>query len=767
MTHICPIDINKPNKIIYSGHLRLGGSDKQGNTLDLTNYYLTWNSRPFFVISGEFHYSRYPEAYWEEELLKIKAGGINTVATYIFWIFHEEKQGVFEWEGRKDLRQFVELCARHDLRVLLRIGPFAHGEWRNGGLPDWLYGQPFEVRSNDPGYLACVERYYFEIGQQVHGLLFKDGGPIVGIQIENEYMHAGAPWEVVDPVRDVEWVTAGRQGADHLKVLKALAHKAGLDVPIYLITAWGVPIIEDETLPVYGGYAYPVWVDDPLPSPYYTFWDGHARPAEHPTHRVPCYYPLAYAEMQGGMQVRYHNRPVVPPESAEAMALVGIGNGSNWLGYYMYHGGTTPVSGHGFSHERLHPQLSYDAQAPLGEFGERRASYHYLKLLHLFTSAYDESLCPMGTILPDNVGIIEPEDTETVRYCARAQDGAGFLFVNNFQDHVETRDHEGVAFEISLSNGLLRIPEAGSLSIKRDVCFILPFNQALCDARLVYATTQPLTVIRYHDITHYFYFVPDGLEAEFCFQEDTLKQVSGDLVQYSAQGRIYIKPNVGQEYNVDIETALGQKVRITTLARREAEHTWKGAAWDAERVIVSTADLMFVDGQVEARAAGASEMTMAVWPWVDQPVTAQGVHFEQTADRARTMLRVSVPAKDVKVQVEQINARKFQLTLPSNALADLSDLYLKVDYEGDTGMAFINGRLVADNFNNGTPWLVGLKRFVPEVLEKGLCLVFHPLRRGVVKNVSSQQAGRFEFEGQEKLVVHSISAIPEYSTRLV
>jgi hypothetical protein len=74
---------------------------------------------------------------------------------------------------------------------------------------------------------------------------------------------------------------------------------------------------------------------------------------------------------------------------------------------------------------------------------------------------------------------------------------------------------------------------------------------------------------------------------------------------------------------------------------------------------------------------------------------------------------------------------------------------------------------VADHFNNGTPWLIGLKRFAPEVLEKGLCLVFHPLRQGVVKNVSSQLASRFEFEGQEKLVVHSVSAIPECSTRLV
>ncbi len=766
MTRICPIDINTPNKPICSGHLRLGGSSSRGDRIDVTNAYLTWNGKPFFVVSGEFHYSRCPEVYWEEELLKIRAGGINTVATYVFWIFHEEEQGIFDWKGPKDLRRFVELCAKHDLKVLLRAGPFAHGEWRNGGLPDWLYGQPFEVRSNDPGYLACVERYYAELGRQVDGLLFRDGGPIIGIQLENEYMHASAPWEVVDPWRDLEWVPVGHEGAGHLTALKTLAHKSGLDAPIYTATAWGSPIIEDETLPVYGGYAYPVWTDALRPSPYYTFRDSHTRPADAPTHRVPCYYPVAYAEMQGGMQVRYHNRPVVPPRSTEAMALVGMGSGSNWLGYYMFHGGTTPVGRHGFSNERLHPQLSYDYQAPVGEYGDLRASYHYLKLLHLFARAYGESLCQMGTLLPDSAGSVEPADTDGVRYCVRARDGAGFLFVNNFQDHVEMRDHEGVAFEIDTPHGLLRLPETGGLDVKRDACFVLPFNQMLGDARLVYATAQPLTILETGDCTHYFYFVPDGLEAEFCFLENTVKRVGGGLEQRSALGRIHVRPGVGQEYSLEIDTAMGQKIRITTLTRREAEQVWQGVAWGTERVILSTADLIFAGGQIEARTTGVSEMTMTVWPAVDHPVAASGASVEQAADHGRTVLHISAPARSVAVQVEPIGAHKVQLTLPEDALDGLSDLWLRVDYEGDSGMAFMHGRLAADNFNAGTPWLIGLKRFAPEILADGLCLVFHPLRQGVIRNVSSQLAGRIEFEGQEKLAVHSISAIPEYRVRL-
>ncbi len=279
-SQVCPIDVNQPNKVIRAGHLRLGGSDPAGNRLAVTNTYVTWNDRPYFLISGEFHYSRFPESEWETELLKIKAGGVNTVATYIFWSCHEEQPGVFDWSGSKNLRRFVELCGCHKLHVIIRIGPFAHGEWRNGGLPDWLYGQPFEVRSNAPGYLAYVERFYHAIEAQVHGLLFREGGPILGIQLENEYMHAGAPWEVVEQNRPVEWITAGHEGAAHLSALKKLAHQAGLEAPLYLVTAWGSPIIEDETLPVYGGYAYPVLVAETGPSETLTFKYGPAQPCD-------------------------------------------------------------------------------------------------------------------------------------------------------------------------------------------------------------------------------------------------------------------------------------------------------------------------------------------------------------------------------------------------------------------------------------------------------------------------------------------------------
>ncbi len=765
-SRLCCLDANRPNKAITTGHLRLGGTDPAGNRLEVTNSYLAWNGKPMVVISGEFHYSRYPESHWEAELLKLKAGGLNTVATYVFWNYHEECQGVFEWAGPKNLRRFVELCGQHGLKVILRIGPFAHGEWRNGGLPDWLYGQPFEVRSNDPDYLGCVERLYGEIGRHVRGLLFSDGGPIIGVQLENEYMHAGAPWEVLDQIRETEWVTAGHEGVEHLKALKALAHKAGLDVPIYLVTAWGAPFIEAETLPVYGGYAYPVWVDNPGPSDLYTFQAGDTQPADGANPTDNQTYPLIYAEMQGGIQVRYHNRPVVPARSVEALALVCIGRGSNWLGYYMYHGGTTPVGAQGFNHERLHPQLSYDFQAPLGEFGEYHASYHALRLLHLFLQAFGEALGPLGTLLPDDARVIEPHNTSSVRWCVRAAAGSGFLFANNFQDHVEMHALEDVAFEINTPDGLVRIPEQGSLTVAAEACFILPFNQRLADARLLYATAQPLTVLSYADVTHYFYFVPEKLDAEYCFAANTVRHISGMLEQQATADHVRVKPRIGKEHGLEMETAGGQRVRITTLTREEAEHTWQGRAWDCERVLVSRAELLFVDNRVEARGTGISEWSMTVWPPLDRLARAAGAACEQTTQPSQTVLRIVRPTLTLALAVRKISQRKYVVKLAEDIPADVSDAFLRVDYEGNTGMAFINGRLVADHFNNGSPWIIGLERFQPELRTGELCLVFSPWRKGVIQNTSSQLAGRFEFQGDERLVVHDISATLEYRTTL-
>ena len=140
------LDMPVKEKTIYSGHLKLGGSNPSGERIEVNSYYMSVGGKPVIPVMGEFHYSRYPECQWEEEILKMKAGGVTVIPTYVFWSIHEEKEGVFNWEGNRNLRKFLSLCQKHNMWTVVRIGPFCHGEIRNGGLPDWLFAKPLEIR---------------------------------------------------------------------------------------------------------------------------------------------------------------------------------------------------------------------------------------------------------------------------------------------------------------------------------------------------------------------------------------------------------------------------------------------------------------------------------------------------------------------------------------------------------------------------------------------------------------------------------------------
>ena len=122
-----------------------------------------WDSKSLIIdgkrmvpVMGEIHYSRLPENEWQTELKKMKDGGVTIIATYIFWNHIEETEGVFNWSGRRDLRRFIELCKEQQLPVVLRLGPFCHGEVRNGGIPDWLFSKGCKMRTEDKTFLFYV-----------------------------------------------------------------------------------------------------------------------------------------------------------------------------------------------------------------------------------------------------------------------------------------------------------------------------------------------------------------------------------------------------------------------------------------------------------------------------------------------------------------------------------------------------------------------------------------------------------------------------------
>ncbi len=408
----------------------MGGKNSEGREIEVNSYFISVDGVPSLPVTGEFHFSRYPVKYWEEAIQKMRAGGISIIATYVFWNIHEEKEGVFNWEGNHNLRKFVQLCKEYGFDVIVRIGPFCHGEIRSGGLPDWLLGKPLVIRSNDPIYLTYVQRLYQQIGMQLEGLFFKDGGPVIGIQLENEYQHSAAPWGLTYPGQPSDWTASERDldvtqagvgiaegdnpyaslGNEHLKILKTLAQDAGLVAPVYTATGWGnAAVIENGSLPVTAAYPYPTWAPE-QPSDFYLYTDLQKDPDYAPVRYNAEDYPYFAAEIGGGIMNTYSRRLNIPERSLDPMINRFLGSGANGIGYYMYHGGSTPRGERNyFSDVAIGcPIISYDFQAPIGEFGEIRPSFHRLKLLHYFLNSFGNVLAPMQVILPQSQATLDP-----------------------------------------------------------------------------------------------------------------------------------------------------------------------------------------------------------------------------------------------------------------------------------------------------------------------------------------------------------------------
>lgn len=780
------LDLSNPQKEIFRGHLKLGGSNPQGETVSFTNYYMEMNGEPVLPVMGELHYSRYPRKYWEEEIRKCKAGGIDIIPTYVFWNLHEEEEGVFDWSGDRDLRRFVELCAKNDIWTIVRIGPFCHGEIRNGGLPDWLYGRPFEVRSNDEGYLYYVRRLYNEIGRQLEGLMFKDGGPIIGVQLENEHQHSASPWALTYPGQPTEWTVAdidqtrvlvgvgspsersaaiNEYGSLHMKTLKKLAIEAGLIVPIYTATGWGgAAIVQDGSIPVTAAYPYPNWADIE-PSPMYLFKDLQLNPDYPPAKYKTERYPSFSSEMGGGMMVRYERRPVVPAHSVEALVVRALGSGSNAIGYYMYHGGSTPVGKHGFMSDEGYgyPKISYDFQAPLGEFGRAKDSYHYLKILHLFLNEFGSVLAPMVTVLPEGAEQIKPTDVKTLRYAARVKGNSGFLFLINFQDHVENEDIENIKFKLKLLDVTVSLPRGKGFTLKKNASAILPFNLSVDGVLLKYATAQLLMKIDNDAQPHYFFYALEGISPQFAVDRSTIDNIKVTAGQTDTDGDIsYITVRPGTNSLIELTKADGSKVKITALTREQALNCWKTNLWGKQRLILSEATVLGRDKFMQLQQIDNSKIAFSIYPAVDGDLVSSAGSIHWNSDGIFTAYELNLPRKKFTLKLERVGKAKAVVNLPDDAMDGLNDIFLKIDYIGDTAMAFIDGRLATDHLYHGSAWWIGLKRFVPDVFEKGIYFYFHPIYKGAPYLIDLPEELIPDFSDGPVIDIRSIEAVPQY-----
>ncbi len=763
----------KPKEIV-EGHLNLGGSNPSGNKIDFNSYYMRVNGKPFIPIMGEIHYSRLPHQYWEEQILKMKAGGINVIATYVFWSIHEWEEGVFDWNGDNDLRTFLALCRKHNIYTIVRVGPFCHGEMRNGGIPDWIYGRPFEVRSNDEGYLFYVKRLYHNIARQLQGTYYKDGGTVIGIQLENELQHSASPWSFSYPGQDLEFTTANydeeithigvsiqdrrtasaKLGSDHLATLKKMAIDEGMVVPIYTVTGWGyAAILENETIPVTAAYAYPFWAE-PSMSDLYLFKDIQKNPDYSPVRYDGTKYPSFCAEMGAGIQITYARRPRVSADAAEALMLRSLGSGANGIGYYMYHGGLTPKRNGGvfYSDEPMGvPKISYDFQAPLGEYGKARDSYFNLRIIHLFTENFADRLGPMGVILPETNSKIKPENRQTLRYAVRSDGKAGFVFLHNFQDHDERMDQQINGLYIQLTDESINFP---AFTLKKDVSAIFPFNMPINAALLKYATVQPLTIAKLNGKPHYFFYAHDGIAPEFVFDKASVKKVSGK--KSDKNGKVYVTPVIGLTGSFTVTDANGNEFMITTLSREQALNFNQLP----NSVCITEATLIQNGSQIQLQSR--SNKFTVVLPATDKPNFSK---YKTVSKKSGifTTYEVEIPAVNISFEAKEVSRQRHTFKMDQKEFTEnLSDIILDIDYIGDTGVAFIDGRMVNDNLYYGNHWQIGLKQYADEVSKKGMYFYFRPMKNDASYLIDFEKDKIPAFNGKPVCKINSMKATPEY-----
>ncbi len=756
------------------------GESPDGHVLSVNNRYITLDGKPWFPVMGEFQSSRYPEADWEREILKMKAGGIQIISTYVFWIHHEEVEGQFDWTGQRNLRRFVELCAKNGMYVWIRIGPWDHGEVRNGGLPDWLL-QKTPTRENNPIYLAAVGRFYNEIGEQVKGLFWKDGGPIIGVQLENEYSARGPG-----------------KGADHILKLRDLAREAGMDAPFYTVTGWDNAVIPSrDVLPVFGGYADGFWwrsLDDLPPNPNYFFTKirceenvGDDLRSKRPDiDALDSAYPFLTAEMGGGMELSYHRRPLLSASDTAAMEVVKLGSGVVLYGYYMFHGGTNPEGkkttlqesqATGYPNDL--PVKSYDFQAPIGEFGQMNPSFGTLKTFHLFLGDFGASLAPMSSYFPERMPETK-KDTDTPRVAARIQDDHGFIFVNNHERTYHLPEQKNFQVRLQLPSNVVDVPRI-PVNIPSETYTIWPVNLDVGGTRLRYATAQLLCKL--NDPHTFVFFAWPGISPEFAFEEKegtSIESLRGKITRERGIAHVnQIEP--GAQVAIRIRQENGTSVNIVVLSREQALNTWKASIAGRERLILSSAQLYFDHDRVHVLASDSSQLRAGFFPALEHTVPGFVAHGEDGIFKlyaapghpVRTLARIQ-KTRDAGADPPPRMGKEVAMAPDDSAFEAASSwaihvpcvepsagkILLRITYVGDVARIYVDGKLFTDNFYNGTPWVIGLDR-VPCRQWDRLELKILPLRNQAPiyfpKGVRPTPSPNGEIVKLEK-----VEAVPEY-----
>ncbi len=307
------------------------------------------DGKPFQVIAGEMHYARIPREYWRARLRMAKAMGLNTVTTYVFWNFHEPRPGEYDFTGQHDVAEFVREAQSEGLYVNLRPGPYSCAEWDWGGFPSWLLKKRgIVVRGADPKFTEPARQWLLRLGEELAPLQIGNGGPIISVQVENEY---------------------GSFGNDHayMEQIHRDLVDAGFD-KAQLYTADGPEQIPNGSLP-----ELPAGINFP---------PGNAPQAFATLHKLRPEGPFMATEWWDGWFDHWGDRHHTSDAKAQANELAWILKQGYSISIYMFHGGTSFgwMNGANIDNKHYEPDVtSYDYDSALDESGRPSPKYYLFR----------------------------------------------------------------------------------------------------------------------------------------------------------------------------------------------------------------------------------------------------------------------------------------------------------------------------------------------------------------------------------------------------
>lgn len=491
------IDINAKPKEVKKGNFNYSNiqSEYGCNTL-----YFTKNGKPYTIVAGELHFSRLPKERWRETLLKMQDCGLNTVSTYVFWNYHEEIKGQFDFKGNKDISAFLQICKDIDMPCILRIGPWCHGEVIRGGFPKRI-NLLAKKRCDNEKYLNEVKEFWQGLYKEVAPFL--DGKTVIGLQLENEY---------IGPT-------------SHIKTLRKIAEEIGFKVPFFTMTAWPSGVPDDDFLPMMGGYPDAPWNRGKsalkpnnrfaiTPAKTEDEIGGDLFKSNKSEEGVYDYVPYASCETGPGNQVTQHRRPYISEKDGYGVGFAKFASGLNLLGYYMFCGGSNP-NDRLMQENRLtfypnnYPIIDYDFQAPLSRYGECRAHGDRLRLMHLFIREFDNEICTKQAYFPKwKSG--NPNDISFLKCSVRAdENGCGYFFSSTYEKGLKYNDFKDVNVTFNIGDKSVKLP---SIDIKAGSMFFYPFNIKIGSVNFDYILAQPIAKIQKDGKVSCYFAECEGIE---------------------------------------------------------------------------------------------------------------------------------------------------------------------------------------------------------------------------------------------------------------